>query len=103
MSGFDWSGEKHAFTDVVTVYACVSPKAGGQMSLTPLARVSVEPAVQEISTGGNGVLPFRLRVQPGAEGVLQLQRRVGGVIVGPQTKGPTIVTDEQHWHFVSSS
>jgi hypothetical protein len=103
VSGFDWSGEKHAFPDVVTIFACVDPKGGGELTLEALPTgVSVTPTVQPITPAGNGVLPFRIRVQSGAAGTFHLLRRIDGETIGPQSQGPTIVSDASGWHFVSS-
>ena len=103
VSGFDWSREKHAFSDAVTIYACVDPKGGGELALEALpAGVSVDPSVRSIAPAGNGVLAFRIRVQSGATGTFHLLRHIDGETIGPQSKGPTIVSDANGWHFVSS-
>jgi len=102
VAGFDWSGEKHSYRDAVTIYVCLDPKGGGDVSLAPLPTgAAAEPVLQSISPTGNGVLPFRLRVRPGVSGVLQLHRRIAGEKVDPELQGPKIVTDRNGWHLIS--
>ena len=107
-TGFDWSGEKHKFTDTVTLFVCAAPTMTGiTLSLSPLPTgVSVDPAERTVpfnqtSTGG-GVFPFRVHVRPGARGALRATV-VDDDPTRPYTMadlvGPKIVTDADGWRL----
>jgi len=104
LAGFDWTGEKHKYGEPVNVYVCVSPEGGGTVEVSPVPTgVTVTPTRAAMSPSGSGVVPFTVVVQRGASGRLTMRQ-----MVGPSTKphatmpGPTIVTEQDGWHFAPS-
>ena len=99
-----WTGEKHKYGEPVNVYVCVSPEGGGTVEVSPVPTgVTVTPTRAAMSPSGSGVVPFTVVVQRGASGRLTMRQ-----MVGPSTKphatmpGPTIVTEQDGWHFAPS-
>jgi hypothetical protein len=113
LAGFDWSGEKHEFTDLVTVYVCTAPSSGGAIvylhslpaGVTTDQDEQIFPESENETPTGTGVVPFQIRVAPGAGGALQAAVDVTSGkdrsrMVG--MGGPRIVSDATGWRFIRS-
>lgn len=97
--GTDWSGERHDYGDTVVVYACVSAKGGGRVSLVEDGRgIQVRPRVAGVDPSGSGVIRFQVTVSHDASGGIRVQQKVGGG--GGDLPGPVVAADGDGWHFV---
>ena len=100
VAGTDWSSEEHGFTDRVVVYACVYAELGGRVRLTAEGSgIEVSPAVARVDRHGTGIIPFRVRVSPGALGRLWMSSRSGGA--NSDSGGPEVVVTNSGWRFAA--
>ena len=98
--GSDWSGEQHAYGERATMFACVYPPAGGVVRLVVSGQaIHVQPLRQRVSAFPSGVVPFRVRVDPGGSGHIDVrQDTAGGGYSGG--RGPTIEARGDGWRFI---
>lgn len=99
VAGSDWSGESHAYGEEETVYACLDPGMGGVVSLVVSGQaIHVRPVRQRIRAFPNGVVPFRVEVDPGGTGSIGV-RQVAAAS-GSGGPGPTVAAGDDGWRFV---
>jgi hypothetical protein len=101
VAGSDWTEESHAYDEPATVYACVSASTEGTVRFQVTGTgIAVTPARRQLTAHPGGVVPFQVRVSPGASGRLVMLQR--GPAVSSGGPGPTVVAEADGWHFASS-
>lgn len=99
VAGSDWSGEPHAYGEEATVYACLDPGMGGVVRLVVSGQaIHVRPVRRRVGAFPSGVVPFRVRVDPGGSGSIGVRQRAAGS--GTGGPGPTIAAGDDGWRFV---
>lgn len=99
VAGSDWSGEVHAYGEEATVYACLNPGTGGVVSLVVSGEaIHVEPARRRVDAFANGVVPFRVRVDPGGSGHISVRQHAPAS--GTGGPGPAVAARGDGWRFV---
>jgi len=98
VAGSDWSGETRAYDEAATVYACASAGSGGTVRFEVTGSgITVTPPRRPLSAYPTGVVPFRVRVSPGASGrLVMLQEGPGLASGGP---GPAVIAASDGWRF----
>jgi hypothetical protein len=102
LAGSHWTGETHAYDESATVYACVLASGEGTVRFQVSGNgIVVTPARRQMTAYPGGVVPFQVRVSPGASGrLVMLQQGPGRSSSGGP--GPAVVGDSDGWHFASS-
>ncbi|GAA2153848.1 hypothetical protein GCM10009844_38910 [Nocardioides koreensis] len=98
--GSDWSGEQHAYGEEATVFACVYPPAGGVVRLVVSGQaIHVHPLRERVSAFPSGVVPFRVRVDPGGSGDIDVRQDMTRGSYSAAS-GPTIESGDDGWRFI---
>ena len=101
VAGSDWSGERHAYGGEATMYACVYPPTGGVVTLVVSGHaIHVQPLRQEVSAFPSGVVPFRVRVDPGGSGHIDVRQDTAGGGGYSGARGPAIDARDDGWRFI---
>lgn len=101
LAGSDWSDDLHDYDEPATVYACVLASNGGTVRFQVTGTgIAVTPARRQLTAYPSGIVPFEVRVSPGASGRLVMLQRGPGVSSGGP--GPTVVAGTDGWHFAGA-
>lgn len=100
--GFDWHRGEHRYDETVVVHVCASDSSPSTLTLEPLPHgVTASPSALRLAGTGDGVIPVRLTVAPGAAGVLTVTQSSGGGS-GGSARGPRVVSGDDGWHLARS-
>lgn len=97
--GTHWSSDHHAWGATTTVYACNDPGMQGWLSMSASGDViRVSPDEVRLESDESGIYAFRVTVDEGASGGLEVDVHSGGGFRAG-AEGPRVEEDGDGWHF----